>query len=78
MADKPTTPPLKTTWEFTKEYALGDIVFCQLPPAKAGGLQFQERGEIAMGEWTAIRLLTEPSKAIFLLALRSAFKEKLH
>jgi len=27
MADKPTTPPLKTTWEFTKEYALGDIVF---------------------------------------------------
>jgi hypothetical protein len=27
MADKPTTTPLKTTWEFTKEYALGDIVF---------------------------------------------------
>jgi len=27
MAANPTTTPLKTTWEFTKEYALGDIVF---------------------------------------------------
>jgi len=27
MAVIPTTPPLKTTWDFTKEYALGDIVF---------------------------------------------------